>query len=252
MRHCLIYYDENDIIEIKGYGNYKEKQIYNEQKLADIVNFTKHFADENELEHYLIAKGFLPPSFIGQLGIAFYESKNSLPKILPYGIPYSKDAQLFNFEKLTSFYLAHLTDPDFMEAFFQKFYLLKKLPQFQYLLTPLENNYNYFLSNYLLPSETRTIMSDFLSKYTSTKSGYKKRNFSKIYNLAMFAINYKNKKQISNDINNKNNEDVSSLINHYEHLLQDENLPQEEKEAYELAIKNLQQNKTNIRERKLK
>ncbi len=257
MRYSLVYYNDKNVLEIKGYSHYSDSKIFNENKLKDIDDFTKLFATQDDLENYLIYNGLLPRDFVGEFGVALYGNTNELKKILPYGISFSRDAKFFNFDRLSNFYTSHLTDQEFMNEFFKYFYFLQKLPQFEYFFKNLENYFHHFLDTGLLPLETKTIMNNFLIQYTiEKKNNHSKRSYSKLRNLAMFVINYIKENNLRDkplEINENDRENIKKTIDHYKYLLTEENLPEEVIEAYESVIKNMYHSLNDIdsaRERK--
>ncbi len=239
MRYSLVYYNDDNLIDITGYGNYFQKK-YNEKSLADIVDFTNIFANEEDLKFFLIYIGCLPKNCEGVFGIAFYKSQKDLPYILPYGISFNSDAKYFNFDDLTKYYIAHRTNRNFMESFFKTFDYLENVPQFAYFLKELKNNYNCFLDNGRYDPSYHLIMKDFLYQYVNSKNKNGKNiSFSKLRNLAMFVINYKRECNLKNKLNDNRKDDIKKTIAHYKYLLTEENLPQEVIEAYESVIKNM-------------
>ncbi len=239
MKYCLVHITSDNIKEIHGYGTLEEKK-YRESNLQDIVNFTSNFTNEEELIIYLYYHNLIN-SLNGTIRIA-YITKNAPLKILNDGLSFKKDIEYFNLDKLTTFYVNHLTDKNFMNEFINKFYYrLKNKNYFSYIIEKIKDNYDEYILSGILPLESNLYMSDFLKQYIikKDKKGWQK-DFTKLRELAMFAINYRHK----NDIKNSKEQDIetASLINHYYYLIQNNNLTEEEMKAYEEAIKDLENN----------
>ena len=244
MKYCLVYYNTENIIEIKNYMN--QENLRDETSLKEITNFTSQFTDEDELFFYLINCGSLPNDLnTATFGIGIKKNKTNEIKILPYGVSYARDQKFFDFKRLSNFFITHISDEDFMNNFFDRYYKnLINVSFFQTSLTIIKNGYNKFCETGLIPANVYPAMSDFLLKYTIKKNANnrKTRDFTRLRDLAMFVINYIREKNLRDKPIISCDEDIDEiniLITHYENLLKDEGLEPEVREIYESAIVNL-------------
>ena len=242
MKYYLVIYN-GKYQPITGFSKIPAFSRLNETALADIIKFTNHFEDSNDLKNYLIVNNLWPnASLEGEFRILAARSKTNY-HFLDYGISYKKDASLFNVDDLTQFYVKHLDDVKFMDAFLYRYYLrLKKVPIVGENLHIInEKHADYKKTGNILMSE-KTAMETFIKYYTTKKNkeGIRIENYLTLRELAMFAINYKrkNEKQDST-LENINMANIYSAIEHYRQML--DNMDFEEgKEYYEQEISNLE------------
>ena len=194
MKYSLVVYLKNDCYEITGYSKIPGFEHINEEKLKDIVEFTNEFEHEQELICYLIDEGLLPKKFFkGTLGIQYQKRKNTSPKMLQYGISFKEDKKFYDTIFLKYYYKEKLTNPDFMKLFIEKYYTyLREIPIFRAEMGHIRYGYEFYLRNKYLPDGCERDMATFVEIYCRKKSkdGYYKADFTRIRDLAMFAINY--------------------------------------------------------------
>ena len=246
MKYGLVVYLKNECYKIEGISKIPGFEYINESKLKDIVEFTNEFENEQELICYLIDEGLLPKKFFkGSLGINFYKGKNNPPKTLQYGVSFKEDKKFFDTIFLKYYFREKLTNPTFMKAFVDKYYTyLRETPIFREEMGHIRYGYEFYLRNNYLPEGTEQFMATFIEIYCRKKSkdGYYKADFTRIRDLAMFAINYERTYE-REMIERPNNtvEDLELMIDHYYTLMRNDMLSEEEMEAYTDAINNLEQ-----------
>lgn len=245
MRYSLVVYLNNEYFEIVGISKLTGFEHINETKLKDIVEFTNSFVDEQDMISFLIETGLLPRKFSnGTVQINYFKGKNSVPKTLQYGISFEEDKKFFDTIFLKYFYREKLTNPEFMKAFLDKYYsYLKDVNIFSEELNYLRYCFEYYQTHGMLPKNADYTMSAFVEVYCRKKSkdGYYKADFTRIRDLAMFAINYERnherpiikKPQITT-------EEIEMQIDHYEELMRNNTLTIEEQEVYATAISKLE------------
>ncbi len=243
MRYCLVILKNNHIYEIHNYSQFWHSNNLNEKNLKDIVNFTHEFVSEEELLNYLIYLNLIPKSYQnGTLGICYYKNKTAQPKLLPYGLSYSLDKEFYNPQTLLYYYIFHLTNEEFMTEFLEKYYLyLKNVPIFQNSLDFLYYNYQNFKSNYLLRNEGAIEMEYFIANYSRKKSNPLEQDFTRLRDLAMFAINFQRNFKQNKEITRKEDSSLLQLeLQHYETLLNNPDRSWEEYQIYQKKIAELQ------------
>lgn len=246
MRYSLVKYNRQNVEDITGFAKICDIPNLNEESLADIVKFTNTFKDESELWDFLTYSGLIGPQITrdNSLGIAYYAGKNSTPSILPYGLSFREDKKFFNVEFLKSYFTNRVRNVDFMDYFLSKYYdRLKNANLFSYTMQCLNNAFNHYILHHELPQSTIEKMLNFIEDYTykKDKNGNKVINFTRVRELAMFAISYerlfiRKREPIIKD----NSKDINMEISHYETLLNEDNLSLEERTIYENKIKELQ------------
>ena len=246
MRYSLVKYNRQKVEDITGFAKRCDIPNLNENSLEDIVKFTNTFKDESELWDFLTYSGLIGPQLTqdNSLGIAYYAGKNSDPTILPYGLSFKEDKKFFNVEFLKSYFTNRVRNVDFMDYFLNKYYnRLKNVNLFAYRLQYLNDAFSHYMHYHDLPRDTMDEMRGFIKDYTlrKDKTGNYTINFTRVRELAMFAINYerlyirKSKPIIKDD-----SKDLDMEISHYETLLMEDNLRLEERTIYENKIKELQ------------
>ena len=246
MKYSLVVYLKNDCYEITGYSKIPGFEHINEEKLKDIVEFTNEFEHEQELICYLIDEGLLPKKFFkGTLGIQYQKGKNTSPKMLQYGISFKEDKKFYDTIFLKYYYKEKLTNPDFMKLFIEKYYTyLREIPIFREEMGHIRYGYEFYLRNKYLPDGCERDMATFVEIYCRKKSkdGYYKADFTRIRDLAMFAINYERtyERELIERPNNTV-EELEMMIDHYNLLIRNDALSEEEMDAYTDAINKLEQ-----------
>ena len=245
MKYSLIVKLENDCYEISNYSKLPGFEYLNETKLKDIVEFTNLFEDEYELINFLIETNLIPEKYLqGTLSINYRKGKDSLPKQLQYGISFCEDKKFFDTIFLKHFYREKLKNENFMSLFVEKYYsYLKDINPFSSDLYYLRHCYEYYTMHQYLPRNAEDAMNNFIETYCRKKSkeGYYKADFTRIRDLAMFAIDYERnfERPIIEKPKYKENE-IKLLINHYETLLRNESLTVEEEKIYTDALEKLE------------
>ena len=252
MRYSLVVCLDNECFEIVGISKLPGFEYINETKLRDIVMFTSSFVDEAELIDFFIETSLLPKKFMnGSLHINYYKGKNSAPKTLQYGISFGEEKKFFDTIFLKYFYREKLTDPEFMKAFLDKYYsYLRDVHIFSEDLTYIRYCYEYYKTHGMLPKNADYVMSNFVEMYCRKKSkdGYFKADFTRIRDLAMFAINYERSFETKNNPKREiSTEEIETLIDHYEELLRNDTLSLEEQEIYTTAIDKLEKQLRDIK-----
>lgn len=244
MKYSLIVYLKNKSQVIEGYSKIPGFEHLDETKLKDIVSFTNEFETEQELICYLIEEGLIGKEyFTGTIGIKYQKSKNDVGKILQYGVSFKEDKKFFDTIFLQYYFKHNLKNKTFMSAFIQKYYTyLKDVAIFRDELRYLKYSYNCLVNSNYIPEETEEIMSTFITIYCRKKSkdGYYKADFTKIRDLAMFAINYERehlREPVERPI--RPVKDIEMAIEHYTLLLESSVL-EEENEAYQNKLDRLE------------
>ena len=245
MRYSLVVNYKGKSFEINNYAKALGFDDVNESKLKDIVELTNEFDNERDLIDLLIYLKILPKDFSnGKIGINYYKSKTAEPKLLQYGLSFKEDKKFFDTIFLKYYFCEKLTNDDFMKLFLNKYFLhLKDVFVFAYDLDHIRFSYEYYKQYQTLPKDAEESMTRFVEVYCRKKSkdGYYKADFTRIRDLAMFAINYE--RQFVRKPKTKTGttlEDLEMLKNHYEVLLQNDTLSDEERNMYIIAIKNIQ------------
>lgn len=245
MKYSLVIYLNNTAHVIKGYSKVAGFEHLDETKLKDIVSFTNEFETEQELICYLIEEKIIRKEFFrGTLGIQYYKSKNDPGKTLQYGVSFKEDKRFFDTIFLQYYFKQNMENKDFMAAFIKKYYTyLKDVPVFSEELRYLNYCYNCLIKSDYIPEKAEETMRTFITIYCRKKSkdGYYKADFTKIRDLAMFAINYE-REFLREPIERPTRpvQDIELAINHYTLLLESSVL-EEEYEAYQNKLNNLEQ-----------
>jgi len=245
MKYNLVVYVNNEYHEINGYSKISGFEHLNENKLKDIVEFTNEFESEQILICFLIDEGLLKEKyFYGNLGIHYYKGKNSKPKLLQYGISSEEDKKFFDTIFLQYYYSHNLNNPKFIELFLGKYYnYLKNVGVFEEELNYIRYSYNQYVKYNKIPENAENYMASFVTTYCRKKSkdGYYKADFTRIRDLAMFAINYERnfirqpQERPKHTVN-----DLEIMIDHYKNLLSNNNLNEEEQNAYNTTLSKLE------------
>lgn len=245
MKYGLIVQLGKETYEVKGYSKIAGFEHINEEKLKSIVEFTNNFEHEQELISYLIDEGLLPKKFFkGDAHINYYKGKNTQPKTLQYGISFMEDKKYFDTIFLKHYYCNKLNNPRFMKSFLNKYYTyLKDIGVFREQICYINYCYDYYFKNEMLPNGAYDAMTKFIEIYCSKKSkdGFYKADFTRIRDLAMFAINYERENiRIPIERPEHTIEEIEPIIGHFNELIQNDTLTEEETEAYENAINKLE------------
>lgn len=241
MKYCLVVNLNNEYYEIQGFSKIPGFDHLDETKIKDIVSFTNEFETEQEMICYLIETGLLPNKFFkGNLGINYYKSKNAKPKILQHGVSFKEDRKFFDTTFLQYYFAGKLNDLNFMESFITRFYsYLKDVGVFSEDLRFINYSYNCILNNNSVPSYADEAMINFVRIYCRKKGkdGYFKADFTRIRDLAMFAIQYE-RDFIRVPIERPEHtvEELETLINHYQRLIDGGNLDEEQIAAYTTTL----------------
>lgn len=248
MKYSLIVYLDNKSQTVKGFSKIDGFKHLDESKLKDIVSFTNEFNNEQELISYLIEEELIPKDYFnGTLGIKYQKSKNDEGKILQYEVSFKEDKKFFDTIFLQYYFKQNLNNKEFMKAFIEKYYTyLKDVAVFSNELRNINYSYKCLVNNNYIPDGTKDMMGSFITHYCRKKSkeGYYKADFTKIRDLAMFAINYE-REYIREPIErpNRSSEDIKLEIEHYATLLQNSILI-EEYEAYQQRLTKLEEELT--------
>lgn len=253
MRYSLVVYLKDRYYEIKGYSKIPGFEHLDEKKLKDIVSFTNEFNCEEQLISYLIETNLLPREFYhGTLGIYYYKGKDAIPNVLDYGISFSEDKKFFDTIFLQYYFSKKIINIEFMCAFINTFYQkLKDINIFSESLNYINDSFKSFKQYGMLLPQTDEYMEKFIKFYCTklSKGNYPKANFRRIRDLAMFAINYERnfernyERNFERDIPDKpkrSKEEIKMLINHYQSIINNNMLNEEEFEAYNSTISNLE------------
>lgn len=245
MKYGLAIQLEKEVYEIKGYNKIAGFEHLNEEKLKSIVEFTNSFEHEQELVSYLIDEEILPKKFFkGNIIINYYKNKNSEGKSLQYGVSFLEDKKYFDTIFLKHYYSSQLTNPLFMEPFLNKYYTyLKGVRIFNDHIDYIKYCYEYYRKNKIMPNDAYNAMHKFVDIYCSKKSkeGFYKADFTRIRDLAMFAVNYeRNNVRTPVERPEYSEEEIEILLSHYYELSRNNTLSVEEAEAYASAIYNLE------------
>lgn len=245
MRYSLVVYLNQECFEVKGYSKLPGFEHIKEDKLKGIVEFTNNFEHEQELISYLIEEGIIPQKYFhGNLEINYFKGKNTPPKTLQYGVSFQEDKKFFDTMFLKHYYRHMLTNITFMNAFINKYYqYLRDIRVFSEVIGYINYSYEQYKNYEHLPEYASEYMSKFIDIYCSKKGkdGFYKADFTRIRDLAMFAINYE-RDNIRIPIERPTNtvHEIEMLLHHYEELSRNDTLTQEEQEAYDNAIHKLE------------
>ncbi len=229
-------------LEITGFNKLPGFEHLSDTSLEDIVKFTHSFDNEVELAHFLIQNNLMPNIyFSGEFGIDYFKSKkDSEGKTLQYGISFQNDKKFYDTRFLQEYFSYHLKEDEFREKFLQKYYTqLKNVPIFK---ADLENiKYKYYRKNPYQESYLNSVYS-FIFYYTHTKNKNNEYmpNFTRIRDLAMFAIDYKRRNEFDYPLPDMDIDSLNVMKYHYEELLQGE-LLEEERLAYEKQLSNIEE-----------
>ena len=245
MRYSLTVYNKSKFHDIKDYTKIPGFEHIEEQKIKGIIDFTNQFDSEYDLLDYLLENELIPEEFSnGTLGIHFYKNKTSEPKLLQYGISFQEDKKYFDTIFLQYYYQRMLQNPQFMEAFIKKYYeYLKNVPIFQEELKYLRYSYNHYVEHGYLPDHSIGCMGTFVTLYCRKKGkdGEYKADFTKIRDLAMFAIDFERKNNRTEKHSPKFTiRQITNLITHYENILEDGNVTDEQRDVYIEEINKLE------------
>lgn len=248
MRYCLAIINNGTYYELNGYSQIPGFEHLDEKSIKDIVTFTNNFDNEINLINFFIETGIINKDDIkGQLGILFYKSKDSKPKVLPYNVSYKEEKKYFDTIFLQYYFSRNMNNPKFLELFLQKYYdYLKSIEIFNRELAIFKTNYDSYAEYGYLPETGEDEMSNFIKIYCRKKGkdGYYKANFAKIRELAMFAINFERTyNRIKEEYCLNNNTKLEELINHYETIINNGNITNEQQEIY---IKEIEKLKTEL------
>lgn len=246
MKYSLVVYNNSDEFkEITGYSNIMGFDDINETSLKDIVTFTNHFTDKEDLMLFLKETNLIPEDYInGNFGIVYFKSKDAKGKILQYGISFIEDTEYFNVEYLKEIFIKYFHEEQFMEEFREKYYLnLKDVGIFQKIVRYL--NYavaTYFYKGYL-PNNTESEITNFINLYTHrrNKDGIYIEDFTRIRDLAMFIIDYE--RTYIRDKKTKSyysKENLQTELDHFLILLEDEGLTEDARDAYRKRVSALE------------
>lgn len=240
MRYSLAIVKEHLNYNIQGYTNFGGFQDLNEGSLEDITKFTNSFINEEDLKLFLYHTGLLDKNLLnGRISINLI--KKDTYKELDYGVSFKGHSKYFNFEYLTHYFCSHTRDKIFLGLFISRFYdYLKNVPHFTEPLNELNSAY-IELCNGLLSEGAYDAMYIFLVKYLFRK-GKNDIQFSRLRELAMFAINYENIQNppVIQDLESTLSlEEINTQIKHYSRLLNSGDVTREQIEAYQSHIDEL-------------
>lgn len=244
MKYGLAIELEKEVYEINGYSNITGFKHINEEKLKSIVEFTNSFKHEQELVSYLIDEQLIPKKYFkGNIIINYYKSKNSEAKTLQYGVSFLEDKKYFDTIFLKHYYSSQLTNPLFMKLFLKKYYkYLKDISIFNESIDYINYCYEYYKKNQIMPNYADDAVYKFIDIYCSKKSkdGFYKADFTRIRDLAMFAINYE-RDNVRPPVERPKHttEEIELSLTHYYELLNNA-LSIEEINVYESAIYDLE------------
>jgi len=237
MRYCLVINYNNEVREISSYSKIPGFEYLKEDTIKDIVSFTNLFDNEYDLIDYLIETELIPSSLVrGNVNIAFYKSEKSEPKILSYGVSFKSDKKYFDTIFLQYYFGCRLSDMGFMKEFINTYYYnLKDVSIFRNSLDHIYFSYKFYKQNSYLPEEAAEAMERFVRLYCTKKGkdGHYKADFSKIRELAMFAIDFERKNHMQPEEKPQYSiRQVEATINHYKLLLEEGYITEEQAEAY--------------------
>lgn len=236
-----IYHEDASFTTIEGYSDYLLYDELDETSLADIINFTSRFTDEDGLKQFLMYMGLDKSELEGNFAINFYKSKGSIPKALQYGISFKKDKKFFDYNYLLSYYIARQGNVELMDRLLERYFKpLKDIFPDLYHINYINNCLHQYGS---IPEDVEDdSLSDFINSYCIKKGkhGNKDISISRLRDLAMLAIDYERSleepKQLS--IFDLIEQKKCELI-HFQTLLR-ECVTVEERDAYEEAIDKLE------------
>lgn len=230
MKYSLAIYNDNDFVEIENYAMFLNLKSSDEHSLEGIVKFSNMFGDEDSLMAFLMHYNLIPSEFIaGKVQINAYKSKNAKPKILPYGISFCQDKKFFNTQFLQKYFSEKMTDMLFIELFIQKYYnYLKDVGAFSEELKAIKYYYEILSKDGYLPKDAQINMSSFVLTYC----GYKKTVFSKVRELAMFAIDYERTYKRTYELGISSISDLELELDHYTAIVENGDLDDEQIDAY--------------------
>lgn len=249
----VVYKNEitSEYLDIKGFKN--------DSTLQGIIDFTSTFKNHYELMKTLCEEGFLPLSYInGNFKIHSRRSKDSEPRLLPYGISYANESKFFSLSFITDYFVRNMDSEEFIDSFIQKYCkYLKNNNSINSELSYLSfcrqyyKQYNKFYDEQHSDSIPRqTVMRKFIEKHTHRKNKNEiVLNETAIRELAMFAINHERNKNNHNpdeititidDLKSDANE-LKNELKHYRTLLKSLNPNDEEYAFYESKVQELEQ-----------
>lgn len=245
MRYSLVIYLNNECFEIKNYSKIPGFEHINETKLKSIVEFTNNFSHEQELICYLIEEELIPQKYFkGTLEINYYKGKNSNPKTLQYGISFKEDKKFFDTIFLKHYYSNKITNLTFMKAFIKKYYTyLKDIKIFSESIGYINFCYEQYKDYDRIPEYAHEYMTKFIDIYCTKKGkdGFYKADFTRIRDLAMFAINYeRDHERIPIERPENTVEEIQIMIDHYKDFFRHGDLTEEELDTYTNAMDKLE------------
>ena len=255
-----------ETFNIKNYSEILLDENYDETSLKNIVNFIHEYDSEEELVEYLWQCGILPINYKdGTIAIRKYTKKKPEDiKTLDYGVSYHGDEKYYSTSFLISYY-SNIYDPVRMntlkslsDTFSYKFKaIIEELEQRNTKDTKIRKyeNLRMILSNiYYLADmaekgfisgeeelELRRKIGEFFTKYcTHQKQNKYEESFPELRNVAMFTIDYE-RKHLRTPARNKFKDKeaidkLSKTLKYYLNLLNDPNLSEEQRDAYNLYI----------------
>lgn len=248
MRYRLALFNKtNDLLtEITGFSKQEEFAHLDETSLKDIVAFTNSFFDEESLKEYIIGCRLLPEDKPISMkdtvfGINYYKNKDSEAKLLPYGVSFSPDKKYFDLDFLKKHFVTRLADKNFSKIFIEKYYSKLRDGIFSSsVLYDLSKISNYFQQTNQIAEEAAEKFSLAIQMYCQDKNGDGEyaTSFSKLRELAMFAIDFERTYNPNNFFVPRDAEDQSllALLEHYKAILAEGNITTEQKMVYEDEI----------------
>lgn len=257
MRYSLVICNGNNFTEIKNYTDTLGFYDLDETKLSSIVKFTSSFNNENELKETLLLTDLLDrKDILGTLRIAYYRGKNSDGQLLPYGLSYKRDKHYYSTPFLESYFARMLTNYEFMDTFILKYaYHLGTRLYFSEELRYITNSYRNFKEYGFLYEQTDYYMKKFVKKYTTRKNNKTGRyvtDFTRLRELAMFAITFEEVYVRENSTQTEDIEDtilkIELELEHYNTLVMQEDISEEEKDHYQNKIDSLERDLEKLKE----
>lgn len=245
MRYGLVICQNDLVYDVQNYSKLDGFDHLDETKLKDIVTFTNYFQNEDELVELLLETGLIPLELAnGNLKISYLKSKNNDAKILQYGVSFKQDKKFFDTIFLKHYFRENVENLDFMKAFISKYYnYLKDISIFTSSIGFLNYSLHYLEHHDYAPYETKENMDKFVDLYCTKKSkeGFYKADFTRIRDLAMFAINFERRKNpLKQEKENYQVNQLEMMLSHYELLIRNNTLTDEEYDAYINAIKKIE------------
>ena len=236
MKYRLALYRSGELIKtISTLPRFSDYDL-NANDLRDIITFTLSFLNEYELKKWLFDNSLINKEEAScELAIAFYKNKNSEARRLPFGVPYAPEEKFFDLDFLRLYYGDQLDNPEFMENFFDIYY--PKCKDITYLssINGVYNGYYSDVQDQETQGDTFAALLEFVDKYTTRKdkNGHTVDDFSRLRELAMFAVHNERIRNYSAGIDTI--KDLKLRLEHYQNLLQNA-ITLEEEEAYEHEI----------------